>query len=761
MKLRNLFENKTIFLTVACTFLLSLFCVVKICMPNQEYKYEGQTVFEEGTACTEAIIYEYISLPAGVYDVVLEYQTDTNMKNLCTVADETVFSGGLLTNGEHLYQNLNHTDYRLWLLEGTEQLKLCIAYGGEGSLLTGNLTLRETDALWTILLTIIWSVAFCVICILLFVRHDRTVGVEPDQKTVIVGLAVIVLTASLPFLQDGIMGGADLVYHLMRIEGVKDGILSGQFPLRIEPEWLFGHGYANSIFYCNTLLYIPAILRLLGFTVETAYKVYCILINVATVWIGYFCFSRIFRDRMIGLLCTALHTLSVFRIYNFVVKAALGEGSAFTFMPLILYGLYRVFSEEVKGKNYQKAWIPIAIGYAGLMQTHVLSCEISAFLTIIVCGVFIKKIFVKETFLVLAKGALAAVTMSCWYLIPFLDYFINEDIHMHYVSARTIQDRGLYLPVLFFNWWKLGNNAVMGDSGMAESHAMGIGMILGIGFAVFCVLWFSGKWQKEKSRITALGKVSCILGGLLMLMSLNLFPWDRIQNIHEIAKTLVSSIQFPYRFLGWGTIFLVIVWGCLLSYFQKNEKKWHYYLSIVCILAGLVTSGLYLTDYICRDKTYMHIYNEEGMGFGYISGAEYIIEGTDYERLAFAFPVTSNDVEISEYRKEYLHMWLSCTNRGNTEGCVELPLLHYTGYRAYDTSSGEELEVMCGTNNVVRVLLPAGFEGEVEVKFVSPIHWRIGEGVTYLWYFSMAVLFVLKHQSCGKGFKINSRKRVG
>ncbi len=735
-------KQKAIYLILGIAMLLTVFCMIRIVMPNQQYHYSGEAAFEVGKAQSNYVIYDQIVLPPGVYEVELEYQSDTSLVNLCTVKDGTVFNGGLLTNGECLYKNLHKTSFRFWLLEGTESLQVQINYDGDGSLVTGNLVINETNALWTILLTIIWSITLPAIAVPAFRRYDNMVGVSQDKKTVIFGLGVIVLIASLPYLYGGGTGGADWGYHLQRIEGVKDGILSGQFPLRLEPEWLFGHGYANGVFYCNTLLYFPAILRLLGFTVTASYNLYCIALNVATACIAYYCFMKMFRSRFTGLLCSALYTLSVFRTYKLIITGAVGEGSAVTFMPLVLYGLYRAFSEDVKDRSYKTVWIPIAVGYAGLMQTHVLSCEITAFLTIIVCVVFVKKIFVKETFCELAKGALSAVAMSAWYLVPFLDYYINEDMHIRHVSARTIQDRGLYVAQLFFNWWRMGDNAVSGDLGMVHSHAMGIGLILGIGFMVFFILWFSGKWKQENDRIVSLGKTASIMGGMLMLMSLNIFPWDRIRRMNGVTASLVSSIQFPNRFLGWGSAFLVAVWGCLLWYFGKKDKKWYYYISIICIIAGLATSNIYLLDYVGHDTQYTYLYNEEAMGTGYISGAEYVVEGTQAELLDYADPSASDGIEIVRFDKEYLHMWVTCINAGSEEGYLELPLMHYTGYRAYVTGTGEELPTMKGTNNIVRVLIPAEFEGEVEVKFVSPIHWRISEAATYAWWILIGILCV-------------------
>ncbi len=759
MKKKDLLLRKDIMITTGCALLLTLFCMIMILMPNRTYCYQGGRVFDNGVAETEAIVYEKIALPPGVYDIILEYQTDTSLNSLCSVKDGTVYTGGLLTNWEILHKNLNHTNYHIWLFEGTEELQVNISYGGAGYVITGNLTIRETNLLWTILLVIIWTAAFGINALLAFRHYDQTVGVKKEKKNIIVGLSAIVLLASLPFMQEGILSGGDLGYHLQRIEGVKDGIISGQFPVRLEPEWLYGHGYANGVFYCNTLLYIPAFFRWMGFTVGTSYKIFAIILNIATAGIAYYCFGRIFKNGYIGLLCSALHTLSIYRLYKFAICGAVGESSAFLFLPMILYGFYRCFSEDAGSRTYKTAWIPLAVGYAGILQTHVLTCEITAFLTIIVCIIFVKKIFVRETFLALLKGAMAAMAMSFWYLVPFLDYYLNEDVHIHHVSARRIQSNGTYLAQLFFHWWRSGDNSSPGDQGMTGSQAMGIGLVLGIGFLIFCILWFSGKWKtkeeaaeakRKEGKIIFLGKISCILGALFLVMSLNIFPWDRLQELNPLAASLISSIQYPDRFIGWATIFLVCLWGCLLWFFRENNK-WRYYLGIICIFIGITTSSMYLTDFVCRDTSEVYLYNEEGMGCGYISGAEYLIEGTRQELLDFAVPVSSSNVQIAEYDKRYLHMWVTCANHGQDAGYVDMPLLHYTGYRAFDTATGKEMEVMRGTNNLVRVLVPVGFQGKMEVKFVSPVYWRISEAVTYLWWIFVAAM-------CVRNLKSKSRK---
>lgn len=750
MKTVDFWKLKSTRIILLAAAFLSLLCVIRMLWPNREYLYEGSSLFQEGTAVSEFPVFEGVSLSPGVYRMELEYSCSTDMQSLCWVEDGNVFTGGLLTHGEQFYSGLSQTDFHMWLFESTDTLRILAMYDGQGYLQTGDLHIYETDKLWGICLTCIVVLTVFLLAIRMLLWYDRQYGISHENKNVIFLLSILVLTASIPFLTGMTPSGADFTYHLQRIEGIKDGILSGQFPVRLEPEWVHGHGYANGIFYCGTLLLFPALLRIIGFPITFSYNCYVIALNALTVWISYYSFSRIFGNKYIGVTGSALYTLSVFRIYKLIITSAVGEGSAVTFMPLVVYGFWRVFTEDVHEKKYRSCWIPLAFGYAGLLQTHVLSCEITAFLTLLLCIVCIKKIFRIETLRELCKGAAAALLLSLWFLVPFLDYYIREDLHIKHVWARPIQERGLYLAQLLFNWWRFGSNALIGESGMYHSHALGVGFILICGFLVFGGLWFLGRFAGLDERICKLGKFSFVFSALLMCMSLDFFPWDKIQNSGRLAASLVSSLQFPNRFLGWASVFLVLLFCCCLYFFRERGKKILYYVGIVCALTGIATSSLYLCDHVIRDHDSLTLYNEEGMGKGYISGAEYLVQGTQEETLLYHAPVTGGNVLIEEYEKGALRADFRCRNTGDQEGYVELPLLHYYGYRAY--AGGVQLSVCKGDNNVVRVIIPAGFDGEVTAGFVSPWYWRVAEAVSYMMLLSLLVVYIIhrkEKKKCG------------
>ena len=76
---------------------------------------------------------------------------------------------------------------------------------------------------------------------------------------------------------------------------------------------------------------------------------------------------------------------------------------------------------DVKDKDYGRSFIPLTIGFTGLIQSHLLTCELVGGFTILLCLILWKKVFRKETFLVLAKTVVYSVLLSAWFLVPFLD----------------------------------------------------------------------------------------------------------------------------------------------------------------------------------------------------------------------------------------------------------------------------------------------------------------------------------------------------
>lgn len=131
--------------------------------------------------------------------------------------------------------------------------------------------------------------------------------------------ALLLIFISIPLFSGylyRISGGHDINFHLMRIEGLAEGLRMGQFPVKIQPAWYEGYGYGCSVFYGDIFLYVPALMRLFGVPLQWAYKFYVLMTQAGTIAISAYSFGRIFKDKKIAFVGTVLYALAIYRLMN-------------------------------------------------------------------------------------------------------------------------------------------------------------------------------------------------------------------------------------------------------------------------------------------------------------------------------------------------------------------------------------------------------------------------------------------------------------
>lgn len=712
-------------------------------------EYGGVYVDELSGAEGTAVDFADIALPAGTYRVQLHYDTDTDYQQSCKVSNDTVGMKNIRTNGCMLFSGLNRTDFEMWLLRGSSRNAVQVNYSGTGFLVVKGLTITQTNAMNRVILFLLLCGVIVINGIYFYIQYDRANMISTKVKTVAFLLGLTIVLAAIPLSVDYMIGGGDLGYHLMRVEGIADGIRGGQFPVRISPEWQQGYGYASPIFYGETLLYPAGFLRLLGFTMTSAYRIFHFAVVVATVLIAYYCFRKIFQSAYVGVFCSMLYSLSVYRICKTYYTASWGETFGIMFLPLIFYGFWRVFTQDIEEESYRHSWLPLTLGFSGLVQSHLLTGEIVGGFTILLCIILWKKVFRRQTFLVLAKTVIYSVLLSAWFLVPFVDYMTTGDFVIHHVSGRTIQERGLYPENLLFTLYENWNDVAFDQTAMYRTQSMGVGVAPVASLLIFGWLLFKGRLKEAKKEEWSLAVIAGIFGTLAMVMSLQIFPWDRIQTLNAIAATLVSSIQFPSRFLTIANICLTAVAGYVGKYvLERRDKRiiWTFFTG----MAFLITvSSIYLTNRMMDNANAIWAYNREAVGTGYISGAEYMPYGANAGRFVWHDPVCSGELAFSDYEKRSLGAGVHLDNLGGNTEQVAFSLLYYKGYHAYATDSGEEFPCYAGENFEVTVDIPPGFDGKVSVKFESPWYWRAGEIVTLMTALTM-LFFSLRRRPFGR-----------
>lgn len=241
------------------------------------------------------------------------------------------------------------------------------------------------------------------------------------NKDSIVTLAVIVIAliiACLPLTNKKLPGAyyPDLGYHLIRIEGIKEAILAGEFPTKVYSFALNGWGYGASIFYQDYLLYLPALLRVLGVDISAAYKimigVYAVLIACTT----YFSTKYITNSKYAASLTTISLLLSQYYLADIYNRSGVSEYFAFIFVPILIAGIY-----DAVAKDCQKTWL-IGLGLYGLLLTHSITFALGVVL-LLGCLVLNCHIFLKEPqkILYLLKTAFITIGTTAFIYVPLAE----------------------------------------------------------------------------------------------------------------------------------------------------------------------------------------------------------------------------------------------------------------------------------------------------------------------------------------------------
>lgn len=659
-------------------------------------------------------------LEKGIYRVHISYDTDSSANSVGFFPSEDSYQA-VLADSTFLDAQYQEFEQEIWVNRTISNMNISIDRDNVGYLYINNITITRSQyrSFTYLMLTLLFKL-FIVDAVLCVIRYKEKIK---ENYLFLLGFASVFLISSLGIFTNSIIEGHDIWFHLARIEGIKDGILSGALPVKIQPNWLNGYGFAVSTMYGEILLYIPAMLRALGMPMQFAYKAYQLMINFLTVYVAWFSFSRISKNKYIGLLGSAIYAMSIYRIGSIWVRSGVGEYSAMIFFPLVVLGVWELLVADNTKEVLKKSWIWWAIGYAGMIQTHVLSCEVVTVFVVLICLLTIRRVFRKETLFALFKAIGTVVITNLWFLVPFLDY-LREDFKVFGEKpVEYIQRVGITLYQLL--------SITTGGRGTYQRYVPGVNgtvpfslgggmiiVIMAVSFLLTQKVWNS---RKEKN-----GVLICLcLIILACFMSTCLFPWDALTDMNGLFKTLIVGIRRPTRFMTVAVV-LVSLLACLLFMKLKEKMKpLHVKLLAISLCAVCAVECMLFTDFIMRNNSNIQKYDGSLIKWDLaISGAEYFYTGTDCLAALTDSEFTGTAIVLAS-EKDYNHLLIECES--DETSYIDCPIFYYRGYQAVDTVTHQKFNVTKGENNKLRIILPEDYHGKIEVYFEEPWYWRGAE----------------------------------
>ena len=552
--------------------------------------------------------------------------------------------------------------------------------------------------------------AFLLFLGILYLLYVKFVKKSDEESQIHLFLIAIGLFVSYPLFTFYLQEGDDLAFHLCRIDGIVSGLQSGQFPVRLYPDMLNGHGYGVSLFYPELFLYFPAVLRFIGISQITAYKTLLIAANIATAFIAYYSVKEISRSKFTGLIGAVIYTTSTWRLINFYDRAALGEALSMVFFPLIILGVYNIlFGDKNK-------WYVFALAYTFMFQSHIIGTFISALFILIMLLVNVKKLFSDRRIFGLIKAGALIVLLNLWYLIPFVSGYFSMDLAINATNSASNFQNGAIIPAQLFN--------IFNDwSGISQVLSFGINpdmpLSLGVGVSialVLCMVYFIRN-KKEEDRISdhRFNLQMFIFTLVCIFMTTSLFPWDYLRDSSRILYFFENTLQFPWRLLSIITAIISLTGAMLIAKYCYKHKKLT--IAALCITLGL-SFVLYATEYTRTAS----IYAQKGVVATSADDAmerfawQYLTDDADPDALkAGEYKTSDGSIDVEELSKDGSRIEFSVSGQKDG-GYVEVPLYYYPGYTARD-DNGNKLDVSAGDNNVVRIGIDGDTGDNITVKF--------------------------------------------
>lgn len=541
-----------------------------------------------------------------------------------------------------------------------------------------------------------------------------------SQEQIIAGIIflIAILIACSPLFTENCINGHDIEYHLLRIESLKEGILMGKPFLKVNVLFLGGTGYASSMFYPDFLLYFPALLRVCGVGINAAYHLFVALCFILCYASTFFSTKYITKSSYAGTIAAVVMTLCQYHIDDVYTRSAVGEYTAFIFIPFVICGIYDILFEDMK-----KPWI-FAFGFAGVLLCHTTSlvmCIILCFVAFIIQF----KVFVKNPKLLLRVGITTALTMliTISYWLPMLEQLFTTTFFVD-TAWITPADAMREVQTVF----------------SPTFPAIGITLLL-----INLPRIFIHKSEDNKGL--------CLFADLLMLagvcftiLATRIIPWERI-------GAYISFIQFPWRFYIMASVCLAISGAVVLClYFQEVKIREYVLLTVLAVMCVSAVNNFARTEegyYSYSNDYFKHVPFTANI----IAGEWLPAAVTDIDDLMEQANTAKDDhgKEIAFTRVKNTIEIENAENFANSE-YIDVPLIYYKGYGAYmvNQENGNRTNLIVtdeGVNGFCRVYLSDAPQGTLVVDYVGTTLQKMSYVVTFITACGIIILYLFSRRT--------------
>ncbi len=376
---------------------------------------------------------------------------------------------------------------------------------------------------------------------------------------------VIIAISALPFLSifasPLMLHSHDGPMHLARMPAYYKALTHGQILPRWAADLNYGYGMPLFNFYYH-IPYLAAVpLMLMGVSLVWSFK----LITIASFLLsGVFMFAfaqNFFKDIRKAYVATFLFQFAPFHLIDLVVRGDVGEALAYTFLPLVLLFLTRIFTQ----KDDRMSMLACGVSTALLILSHS-AIGLMFFGTSILFILFAAPSSTKRWHGLIGLGLGLLLTAFFWIPVfaerkyTYGDFFMKDMYKSHFAPLW------MFFVPNFTNTEKLQIGGI----------AVNFGLIPTIAF-------FVGLWQLIRKRTSVprflLFGFILTLGALCLMQPISASLWSHI--------SILRAFQFPWRFLN-VTVFALAMIGASVLIHKKTSTLLYSAILGLCVLSTIV-----------------------------------------------------------------------------------------------------------------------------------------------------------------------------
>lgn len=538
--------------------------------------------------------------------------------------------------------------------------------------------------------------------------------IEKIKKNKILPYLIIMLfgiLTTMPLFTMNLSEYNEFRIHIGRVTSVKEIIQNGVFPPFLSYKHMLDFGYALNIFYGSLTTYIPILISFFTSTNTMAIKIFTLLTVILSGYTMYRFVYKVTNKKIASLIAGLIYMAGPYKYTDIYSRNALGEYTAFIFIPMIFQGIYEVLNDEKKG-NYL-----LIISASLLVITHTITTIYTAIFAILFLLFNYKKLKKWGLWKNLIVDVVFILLLTSFYTIPIIEHKLNGNYIIYDAECMRATGADVYAETNNPLDWFRGEISYRTQSPYDD-------LIFTFGFAttflmiitIFCIKKINKKYKDIYGTFWILAIIS-------LYLATKAFPWF-------IMPQFLTIIQFAWRLDGFFIFFIALVCGINAYEFSEILKSIKYTVITIIVSVIFIMGGLGVWKYYSKfepekDKKFETIMLEAEKIGPYNINRDYMPykagKNIDYlqKRENRTYVIKGKATIVSE-NKDKLNDKIEIAEVENAT--LELPYLYYMGYTV--TINGNRTETYESEKGFL--CINAKESGTIEVKYTGTTFEKIG-----------------------------------